>query len=603
MTTQPKRGWSAFSHTTRIAIGVGIILSIVGVALLVVRLRDRAAPPLSVGQSQTIQTDDLNVTMQLDDSMLGSRAITVLIHDAAGQPVDVGTVRLRFAMAEMDMGTREADAQPVSRGRFEARGPFFVMAGRWMIDALITREGRAPLQASFAFAIAAPGEASGPLNPLSADAPTLAAGRQLYQTNCAVCHGTAGRGDGPAAVGLTPRPGDFTQHMLPGKHTDGQVFLWIKDGFPNSAMPAWGQRFSEEQLWQLVTYLRSFGQPVAANPSAPPTAAPFQPLPTPASVSEALPPLVFTRQGNLWRSDGSGAPPRQLTRLDAGSYAEHPSVSPDGAQIAFIITTQGPITETTRLPLPTPATALSLMSADGTHLQTLWKPERGVLSSPAWAADGQAVFVSLYDLRSPIDAPVPDRLFQVVRLQPQTGKREVVLENARDLTFARDGTQMAFLRWHANLAAFSLNVAAPDGSGEREIIAQGVFPDMYVPRFSPDGQQVIFASSGGPPTDARGYPLSGAGSAALQHLLGLFAPPIAEAHGAPWDLWSVKIDGTALHRLTTFHEDTPTAAFSPDGKQLVVMGGGGIYLMQADGSQLRKIDPLGDHGGLDWGGR
>jgi len=41
-------------------------------------------------------------------------------------------------------------------------------------------------------------------------------------------------------------------------------------------------------------------------------------------------------------------------------------------------------------------------------------------------------------------------------------------------------------------------------------------------------------------------------------------------------------------------------AFSPDGKLVAVMGYGGIYLMNPDGSQLRRIDPLGDRGGLDW---
>ena len=30
------------------------------------------------------------------------------------------------------------------------------------------------------------------------------------------------------------------------------------------------------------------------------------------------------------------------------------------------------------------------------------------------------------------------------------------------------------------------------------------------------------------------------------------------------------------------------------------MGAGGIYMIDADGSRLRRIDPLGDHGGLDW---
>ena len=42
------------------------------------------------------------------------------------------------------------------------------------------------------------------------------------------------------------------------------------------------------------------------------------------------------------------------------------------------------------------------------------------------------------------------------------------------------------------------------------------------------------------------------------------------------------------------------AAFAPDGKQIAVMGLGGIYLMDADGTRLRRIDETGDHGGLDW---
>ena len=44
----------------------------------------------------------------------------------------------------------------------------------------------------------------------------------------------------------------------------------------------------------------------------------------------------------------------------------------------------------------------------------------------------------------------------------------------------------------------------------------------------------------------------------------------------------------------------PMAAFSPDGAQIAFMGYGGTYLMNADGSNLRRIDPLGEHGGLVW---
>jgi hypothetical protein len=40
--------------------------------------------------------------------------------------------------------------------------------------------------------------------------------------------------------------------------------------------------------------------------------------------------------------------------------------------------------------------------------------------------------------------------------------------------------------------------------------------------------------------------------------------------------------------------------FSPDGKYLVMMGAGGIYRLNADGSDLQLLDNVGGHGGLDW---
>ncbi|MDQ2997926.1 MAG: hypothetical protein M3R61_12840 [Chloroflexota bacterium] len=42
------------------------------------------------------------------------------------------------------------------------------------------------------------------------------------------------------------------------------------------------------------------------------------------------------------------------------------------------------------------------------------------------------------------------------------------------------------------------------------------------------------------------------------------------------------------------------AGFSPASGTIALMGAGGIYLMNADGGNLRKVEALGDHGGLDW---
>ena len=108
---------------------------------------------------------------------------------------------------------------------------------------------------------------------------------------------------------------------------------------------------------------------------------------------------------------------------------------------------------------------------------------------------------------------------------------------------------------------------------------------------------------GGPATGPEGYPIAQRTPSPLDQLLRLFAPATAEAHGATADLWIVNADGTGLRRLTKINADTPMAVFSPGGREIALMGAGGIYLMNADGANLRKIDALGDHGGLDWAGR
>lgn len=596
MSEKRQRSWQLWVQTLRMALVLGVTFFVA--ALIWLRGSPAAAP--GAGQSQTVLADGVRVTLQLDGATAGPRVVDVLTSDASGRPVDASAVRLRFTMTEMAMRAVEVEARPLGRGHFQAQDALFSMAGRWVIVATVAREAGAPLSATFVFPIAEASEVSVLLNPLAPDAAVLAAGQGLYRANCVACHGATGKGDGPLAVSLRPAPGDLAEHMAQGKHSDGQLFVWVRDGYPDSAMPAWGERLSDEQIWQLVTYLRTFAAPAtqAARATATPPAAP---APTAgATVAEPLPPLIFTRAGNLWHSDGSAEAPRQLTRLEPGSYAQYPALSPDGSLITFVITSQGPLGEE-EWPQLNPDTRLAVMGADGPGLQVLWDPESGVLGQPVWSPDGQAIYAARSDILSPPDAPVADRLFEIVRVDHATGARAVALEDAFDLSFSRDGRQIVFLRWNEQFTSFTLSVASADGGDERELLPWSTFPRASSPRFSPDGRRVLFVSAGGPATDEQGYPLSRAERSPLERALGLLGPSIAEAHGLAADLWIVNVDGSELRRLTTLREDAPMGIFSPDGGQIVVLAAGGIYALKADGSELRQLDPVGDHGGLDWG--
>jgi hypothetical protein len=56
---------------------------------------------------------------------------------------------------------------------------------------------------------------------------------------------------------LQPRPADFRIHMAAG-HTDGQLFDWISNGYPASAMPAFRDTIPEQDRWYLINFIRTF---------------------------------------------------------------------------------------------------------------------------------------------------------------------------------------------------------------------------------------------------------------------------------------------------------------------------------------------------------
>lgn len=88
-----------------------------------------------------------------------------------------------------------------------------------------------------------------------------------FGSNCAVCHGTRGFGDGDIHYFLNPPPANFNQFDRLYEKTDEKLFEEIANGIPWTAMPPWAGRvdkdkhfeFDDKFRWELVKYVRQFG--------------------------------------------------------------------------------------------------------------------------------------------------------------------------------------------------------------------------------------------------------------------------------------------------------------------------------------------------------
>jgi mono/diheme cytochrome c family protein len=105
-----------------------------------------------------------------------------------------------------------------------------------------------------------PDEDRARLNPYAHQAPAEAAGKALFQENCAKCHGA----DANGRAHPPPRPSLRSTRI---RHaTDGELSWMLRNGDPYKGMPQWSS-LPEEQRWKIIAYLRTL--PPAAPPAKP----------------------------------------------------------------------------------------------------------------------------------------------------------------------------------------------------------------------------------------------------------------------------------------------------------------------------------------------
>lgn len=114
----------------------------------------------------------------------------------------------------------------------------------------------------------APAAAAVDVQTLLTETPELVAkGKQLYAVNCASCHGTDGKGDGPAAAALNPKPRDYTSGYWRYGGGVARIVQTITDGSPGTAMAAFPS-IPVEDRFALAHYVRTFHSPADTDKPA-----------------------------------------------------------------------------------------------------------------------------------------------------------------------------------------------------------------------------------------------------------------------------------------------------------------------------------------------
>jgi TolB protein len=228
----------------------------------------------------------------------------------------------------------------------------------------------------------------------------------------------------------------------------------------------------------------------------------------------------------------------QARRLSAGparrppvprqNFQDEPSWSPDGRSIAF---------ESDR----TGHASIYVMRADGTHTRRL-SPGRPPDSTPSWSPDGKQLVFS--------------RAGQGLVVMRANGRDARALTrdvNIQDVypAWSPDGTRIAFVRREAGIGS-ALFLIQPDGTGLCELTPFS--SNVTEPAWSPDGTRLAYSGGNG-----NGFGI---------HVVG------ANGRG--------------------FRELTPEAldfhpAWSPDGRQIAFVREATLYLMNRDGTHVRRL--------------
>jgi len=250
-------GWLPKTVRGELILG-GLVLVFAGILTSVNPARDALQAQRAQGYSGRAQVEGVRMTLRVAPVQIGENEFGIEFFDP--RPSSVPTqVLLRLVPPEEELGVTQIVAKPTAGPRYDARGSYIPTGGKWGVEVILRRSGLEDIRHTFDLTIPG-GDENGERsagNPVPADNASIASGKALYAQECAACHGESGQGNGPLGLSLNPPPSNLTEHAVVGIHTDTQLFDWITFGYPNSAMPGFGDQLNEKERWDLVNYIRT----------------------------------------------------------------------------------------------------------------------------------------------------------------------------------------------------------------------------------------------------------------------------------------------------------------------------------------------------------
>jgi Tol biopolymer transport system component len=295
--------------------------------------------------------------------------------------------------------------------------------------------------------------------------------------------------------------------------------------------------------------------------------------------------LLVVLDGNFQAFDLGTLSAQPITTFPKGAYAASPRLAFDRKSIAYTYYV------VPKDPKDLGGSDLYVMSADGSNARMIHvHPESGATyEDPCFSADGKFILATL---RKPVydsQGQFQGETLAIQRVGIDGSQPTQVVTNALGPAASPDGKYLMYTAVDDKGQPVGFRVADAQGANGKDPLANQSFAYVRFPSFSPDGSQIVFSAVGGP-----------GAAAPQQKIFGASLFSIAEAHGIPWEIWTVRPDGSELKRLTHESEDTPVPAWSPKGDWIAFAGEIGLYLVDAAGAQTTRISTLVSGGGIVW---